>query len=186
MSYSSAHLYWLIVGCEIAFWLLLMLALVVRYVLRRNELSRMLLFALPVADVLLLVFTALDLRAGTPATFAHGLATAYVGFTIAFGGIAVRWADRRFAHRFAGGPAPVAAPKYGWPAVRYEFALWLRCIVAWAITVALLIALIAWIDSTAVTQPLTVWFGIASASIVAWLVFGPLWSLLFFRRQSTK
>jgi hypothetical protein len=186
MSNSSAHLYWLIIGCEAAFWLLLIVALCVRYVLRRNELSRVLLFALPVADVLLLVFTAWDLRAGTPATFAHGLATAYVGFTIAFGGVAVRWTDRRFAHRFAGGPAPVAAPKYGWPAVRYEFALWLRCIVAWAITVALLIGLIAWIDSADVTQALTVWFGIASASIVAWFVFGPLWSLLFFRRQATK
>ena len=98
MPSSSAHLYWLIVGCEIAFWLLLMLALVVRYVLQRNALSRALLLALPAADLLLLAFTALDLRAGTPATFAHGLATAYVGFTIAFGGVAVRWADRRFAH----------------------------------------------------------------------------------------
>jgi hypothetical protein len=184
MPSSSAHLYWLIVGCEIAFWLLLMLALVVRYVLQRNALSRALLLALPAADLLLLAFTALDLRAGTPATFAHGLATAYVGFTIAFGGVAVRWADRRFAHRFAGGPPPVAAPKYGWPAVRYEFALWLRCIAAWAITVALLAGLIAYIDSEAVTKSLSVWFGIASASIVAWFVFGPLWSLLFFRRPA--
>jgi len=82
MSNQPAHLYWLILGCEAAFWLLLVLALVVRYVLRRKQLSRALLFALPAVDMLLLATTALDLRAGTPATFAHGLATAYVGFTI--------------------------------------------------------------------------------------------------------
>jgi hypothetical protein len=48
----------------------------------------------------------------------------------------------RFAHRFAGGPAPEKAPGKGWPAVRYEFRLWFRSIVAWLITVVLLSELI--------------------------------------------
>ena len=97
---QSAYLYALIIACEAAFWVVLALALVARYVFRRMGLSRVLLFALPVVDLMLLVFTALDLRSGTPATFAHGLATAYVGFTVAFGGSLVDWADQRFAHRF--------------------------------------------------------------------------------------
>jgi hypothetical protein len=186
MSNQPAYLYWLIVGCELAFWLLLVLALVVRYLLQRNQLSRALLFALPVVDILLLAFTALDLRAGTPATFAHGLATAYVGFTIAFGSVVVRWADQRFAYWFANGPTPVTTPTLRWPAVQYELALWLRCIVSSVITIALLIALIAYVDNEANTQELYAWFRIAFGSVILWFVFGPVWTLLFFRRQAPK
>lgn len=184
---QSTYLYWLIVGCEAAFWVVLLLALGARYLLRRARLSRLLLFALPVVDLLLLAFTALDLRSGTEATFAHGLATAYVGFTLAFGGVVVSWADQRFAHRFAGGAPPVPAPKHGWPALRYELALWLRCIVAWGITVALLIALIAYVGDVSNTQALYTWFRIALGSVVLWFVFGPVWSLVFMRgRDAVK
>jgi len=181
---QPAYLYWLIVGCEAAFWLLLVLALAARYVLRRTRLSRILLITLPAVDVLLLIFTALDLRAGAPATFAHGLATAYVGFTIAFGAVAVDWADQRFAHWFAGSPPPVIAPTRGWPAVQYELALWLRCVVAWVIALALLIALIAYVDGKADPQALYIWFRIAPGSVILWFVFGPAWSVLFFRRRA--
>lgn len=186
MSNPPAYLYWLIVGCELAFWLLLVLALAVRYLLQRNQLSRALLFALPAVDMLLLAFTALDLRAGTAATFAHGLATAYVGFTIAFGGVVVGGTDQRFAHWFASGPPPVTTPTRGWPAVQYELTLWLRCIIAAVITVALLVALIAYVDNEAITQELYVWFRIAFGSVIFWFVFGPAWRLLFFRRQAPK
>ena len=183
---QSAYLYALIIACEAAFWVVLALALVARYVFRRMGLSRVLLFALPVVDLMLLVFTALDLRSGTPATFAHGLATAYVGFTVAFGGSLVDWADQRFAHRFAGGPPPVAAPSRGWRGVVYELKLWLRCIVAWVITLVLLVGLIAYIDRESDTQALYVWFRIAFVSVVLWFVFGPVWNLVFFRRELPK
>ena len=105
------------------------------------------------------------------------------GMVVAFGGIMVAWADQRFAHRFAGGPAPAPAPKYGWPAVRYEFGLWLRCIVAWVITAVLLIGLIALVNDADNTRNLEQWFRIACASIVLWFVFGPAWSLVFFKRE---
>lgn len=178
------YLYWLIVGCEVAFWLLLVLALGARYLLRRERLSRLLLYSLPAVDLLLLAFTAIDLKAGTAATFAHGLATAYVGFTVAFGGMAVRWADPRFAHLFAGGPPPVKPPNHGWFAVRYDLELWLRCIVAWIITIVLLSALIAYVGNEALTEPLHQWFRIAFGSVVLWFIFGPAWSLVFFRREA--
>lgn len=180
------YLYWLIVGCEVAFWLVLTVALVARYLLRRHALSRALLLALPAVDLLLLAFTAADLRAGTAATFAHGLATAYVGFTVAFGSVVVRWADARFAHWFANGPPPSASSLRGWAAVREELALWLRSIVAWVITTALLIALIAYIDNETVTQELSEWFRIAFGSIILWFVFGPVWSVVFFRRTAVR
>ncbi|HTU68328.1 MAG TPA: hypothetical protein VMF52_20465 [Steroidobacteraceae bacterium] len=177
-------LYALIIVCEAAFWVVLLLALVSRYLLRREPVSRALLYSLPAIDLLLLAFTALDLRAGTTATFAHGLATAYIGFTLAFGGIMVAWADRHFAHRFAGGPVPAPAPNAGWPGVRYEFQLWFRCLVAWAIALALLVALIAYIDDAERTRELEDWFGIAVGSVFLWFVFGPVWRLVFFRRAA--
>ncbi len=186
MSQQSVYLYGLIIGCEAAFWVVLVAALAARYLLKREKLSRVLLLALPVVDLLLLAFTALDLRSGTPAAFAHGLATAYVGFTIAFGGIMVDWADQRFAHRFASGPVPVPAPTRGWRAVRYELALWLRSIVAWVITLLLLVGLIAWVDDVTDTRELYLWFRIAFGSVILWFAFGPAWSVVFFRRETSK
>ena len=181
---SNYLLYWLIVGCEAAFWLVLALALAARYLLQRERLSHGLLFALPGVDLLLLAFTTVDLASGTPAEFAHGLATAYVGFTVAFGSMAVRWADQRFAHWVKAGPPPQKAPSRGWPAVRYEFGLWFRSIVAWVITIVLLVALIAFIDNDAITEPLNEWFRIASGGVILWFIFGPVWSLVFFRREA--
>jgi hypothetical protein len=180
----SYLLYWLIVGCEAAFWLVLLAGLASRYLLRRERLSRALLLSLPVVDVLLVAFTAADLEAGTPATLAHGLATAYVGFTVAFGTVMVRWADQRFAHRFADGPEPARAPDRGWPAVRHELELWLRSIGAWIIALIILVALIYYVDNEAVTQPLHQWFRIALGSVFLWFVFGPVWSVVFFRRTA--
>ena len=186
MPSDATLLYWLIVGCEAAFWLVLALALAVRYLLQRPKLSRALLLSLPVIDLLLLAFTAVDLKAGTPATFAHGLATAYVAFTVAFGSVVVRWADDRFAHRFAGGPPPIKPPTYGWAAVRHEFGLWFRCILAAVIASVLLIALIAFIGDETVTAPLHAWFRIAAGWTILWFVFGPAWNLVFFRRRQTE
>ena len=182
---NSNYLYALIIGTEAAFWVVLGLALVARYLFLYQRLSRVLLLALPAVDLLLLALTALDLRGGRPATFAHGLATAYVGFTVAFGGLVVDWADRRFAHRFANGPAPLPAP-VGWAAVRYELKLWLRCIVAWLIAIALLMALIAYIGNETNARELYGWFRFAFVSVILWFVFGPVWSVVFFRRAAPR
>lgn len=169
-------LYVLIVACEVGFWVILLLALAVRYLLRKEPLSRALLLCLPLIDVLLLIFTAMDLRRGSTATFAHGLAAAYVGFTVAFGGLAVKWADAHFAHRFASGPAPGKAPTRGWQVVRYDLKLWGRCIVACVITVALVEALVQFIGNSQATEPLLEWHKRAFGCIVLWFLFGPVWS----------
>ena len=184
MPTQTLLLYVLIVGCEVAFWLVLILSLAVRYLLRREALSRSLLLSLPLIDVLLLLFTALDLSAGTTATLAHGLAAVYVGFTAAFGSITVRWADAHFAHRFASGPVPAKAPSGGWGAVRFDLALWLRCIAAWIIALALIEALIAYVANDAVTQPLLRWYKHGFGCVVLWFLFGPVWSLFVVRRRA--
>ena len=175
----SSTLYWLILACEISFWVVLFLGLAARYLVRRKRLSFILLLGLPVLDLALLGFTALDLGSGTQASFAHGLAAAYVGFTIAFGNIAVSWADQRFAQWFTDAPAPTKAPTRGWPALRYELFLWVRCLVAVAITLVLLVALIAIVDDRQATQALYEWFSIAIGCAIFWFIFGPMWTLLF-------
>jgi len=170
-------LYALILACEIGFWAVLLVALAVRYLLRKERLSLMLLAGLPLIDLLLMLFTATDLRRGSTATFAHGLAAAYIGFTVAFGGKAVEWADAHFAHRFASGPAPAKAPTRGWELVRYDFKLWARCVVACVITVALIEALVQFVGNAETTQPLLAWHKHAFGCIVLWFFFGPVWSL---------
>lgn len=61
----------------------------------------------PVVDVVLLTAVIVTLQAGGTATFFHGLAALYLGLSIAYGHKMVKWADVRFAHRFANGAAPV-------------------------------------------------------------------------------
>ena len=175
----SPNLYWLIIGCEVSFWIVLVGGLAARYLLHRKRLSRILLLALPVIDLALFGFTALDLRSGTPPSFAHGLAAAYVGFTVAFGSIAVSWADQRFAHWFTGAPAPAKIPTRGWPALRYELILWARCLAAVAITLALLVALIAFVNPESATEALHEWVRIPIGCAIFWFLFGPIWTLLF-------
>lgn len=153
-----------------------------RYLLGRQALSRWLLLSLPLIDLLLLVFAALDLRAGNVATLAHGLAAAYVGFTVMFGSVAVRWADAHFAHRFASGPVPPKSPTGGWKAVRFELGLWLRCIAAWVIALALISAVIGALGNNAATQALQLWYRLGLGCVFFWFVFGPVWSLVFLRR----
>ena len=179
---TSLLLYILIVSCEIAFWAVLLASLAVRYIWRQELGSRWMLRALPLIDLLLLVFTALDLKSGTPATFAHGLAAAYVGFTVAFGALAIRWADAHFAYWFAQGREPAKAPNGGWAIVRYDLMLWMRSIVAWVIALALIEALEAYIGNTADTQPLLAWHRYGFGTVVLWFFFGPVWSLFLIRR----
>jgi cellulose synthase/poly-beta-1,6-N-acetylglucosamine synthase-like glycosyltransferase len=105
-----------------------------------------------------------------------------VGFTIAFGATAVAWADQHFAYWVAAGPRTIRAATQRWTAVLYELALWMRCIVAAGITIALLVALIALVDNAATTEALYEWFRIAVGSVIFWFIFGPVWTLLFFRR----
>jgi hypothetical protein len=182
---QSALLYFLIIGCELAFWLILLLSLAVRYLLRRESVSRWLLLSMPLIDGLLLLFTALDLRAGTTATLAHGLAAVYVGFTVAFGSMAVGWADAHFAYRFASGPVPAKAPSTGWGVVRFDLGLWLRCIGAWVIALASIEALIAYVANNALTEPLLAWYKHGFGCVALWFVFGPVWSLFLVRKGAS-
>jgi hypothetical protein len=130
-----------IVACEVAFWVFLAIGLSARYLLRRPRLGAVLLLGSPAADVALLALTAVDLRRGTEASTVHALAAIYLGFTVAFGHQVVAAADRRFAHRFAGGPPPPPKPARGPAQVAAEWRTFGRAALAWAIASDLLVLL---------------------------------------------
>jgi len=130
-------------------------------------------------DVALLVATTMDLSRGANATFVHGLAAAYIGFSIAFGGVSIRWADSWFAHKFADGEALANAPTHGWELIRYELIWWLRCVLAVAVTQFLVFLAIIYIDDPIRSEELNLWFTLPLATVALWFIFGPLWVLLF-------
>ena len=88
----------IIVACEIAFWVVIVFGLAIRYPLRRPRAGLVMLALVPLVDLILLLAVALNLRSGATATIAHSLAALYLGFSIAYGHRLIRWADIRGAH----------------------------------------------------------------------------------------
>ncbi len=143
-----------IIACEIGFWVLLVSGLAARYVLRARRLSTALLLAVPLVDVLLLAISVVDLRRGGEAGAAHGLAAVYIGVSVAFGHQMISWADQRFAHRFAGGPAPQRPPRAGRAHAARERRQWLRHLLAFAVAATVLAVLTLIVGDLGRTVPL--------------------------------
>lgn len=166
-----------IIACEIAFWAVLFAGLIARYLFRQRRLSAVLLLCVPLLDVLLLALIAWDLLVnGTSASFAHGLGAVYLGFTVAFGHQIISRVDVWFAHRFAGGPAPVPAPKKGPAYVRYEWAQWLRMLLCAVVASAVLLAVIGLVGDPVRTDELWSWLGRVWLVTGIWLVAWPVWA----------
>lgn len=161
-------LVFVIVACEIGFWVVIAAGLVARYPLRRPRLGAALLVCAPVVDLILLAATVVDLSRGAAAEFAHGLAAAYLGFSVAFGHGMIRWADERFAHRFAGGPAPTTPPRYGRARTRREWNAFGRAALAWAISSVLLAAAILVVGDAGRTAELQDWLVRLTVVLAIW------------------
>ena len=65
---------WLIIFCEVAFWVVILLGLVTRYVFRQKKLGLFFLALTPVVDLILLVATTMDLMNGATAEIPHAIA----------------------------------------------------------------------------------------------------------------
>ncbi|MCF7616709.1 hypothetical protein P9D51_18420 [Bacillus sonorensis] len=144
----------LIIACEIGFWAFILLGLFFRYIANKKKISLFFLAATPVLDLVLLIATAIDLHNGATADTFHGLAAIYIGVSIAFGSRMIKWADVRFAHRFAGGPKPDKGPRYGKEHAKKEREGWIRHFAAWAIGAGLLAGLHLFIGDFERTQSL--------------------------------
>jgi hypothetical protein len=167
-----------IVAGEIGFWVFIVAGLITRYPLKLKRTSIVLLAATPVVDVVVLVATMIDISRGAEATLVHGLAAVYLGFSVVFGPSMIRWADARFAHRFAGGPAPVKRQKHGRERERHEWREWGKCVLAGVIASAVLLVLVFVIGGFDKAQPLLGWLPRLGAVTAIWFVSGPLWVLL--------
>lgn len=141
-----------IVACEVSFWVLVGLGLLARYVVRRRRTGTALLAMTPVVDLVLLAVVVVDLRDGGTATTFHGLAAVYLGVSLAYGHRMITWADGRFAHRFAGGPA--APTPYGREHTRACWQDVARTAVAVGIAAATLWGLITLVGDPTRTDPL--------------------------------
>ncbi|MEF3306977.1 hypothetical protein [Paenibacillus sp. GYB003] len=167
-----------IIGCEIAFWLFVLAGLFCRYMLKQKTAGAVLLLCTPLVDLALVVATVIDLRGGAAANFAHGLAAVYIGVSIAYGHRMIKWADERFAHRFAGGPAPAPLPKHGRAHAVREIKLWLHHLAAWAIGCLVLYGMIAYVgdgDRTAALLGVIRVWSIALAVDFVWSFSYLLW-----------
>lgn len=132
-----------IVAAEVAFWVLLLAGLALRYLARARHLSALVLFAVPLVDLALLILVAVDVMGGAPPTRPHAFAALYLGITVAFGHHIIQRTDAWFRHRFAGGPKPLKAPKGSTAEVRAIWAEWFRVVFASTIGATCLLVMIA-------------------------------------------
>ncbi|MFI6641202.1 hypothetical protein [Streptomyces sp. NPDC050504] len=147
----------LIVICEVAFWVLLLGGLALRYVAKMPRAGVAVLLCEPLVEVVLLVVTAVDLKNGATPDWKHGLAAVYIGFTVGLGHSTIKWVDARFAHRFAGGPPPVRPPKYGMARAVHEWRVAARWIVAAGVAAGLLQAAIWYVGGDGDVSSLRAW-----------------------------
>ncbi|MCR8641644.1 hypothetical protein NV379_03150 [Paenibacillus sp. N1-5-1-14] len=144
----------LIIACEIGFWVFVLGGLFFRYILRMKRIGAILLLLTPVVDLVLAVATVMDLRQGAVATTMHGVAAIYIGVSVAFGHRMIKWADERFAHRFAGGPKPKGKPKFGFEHAMYECKMWALHLLGCGIGVGMLYGMIYFVGDAARTESL--------------------------------
>lgn len=173
----NSHIIAIIVGCELGFWLVLAAGLSARYLLRQPRLGAVVLALVPLLDAILLAAVAIDLHGGASVSTVHRIAGLYLGASVAFGPYLVRWADVRFAHMFADGPAPASVPKRGPAAFRHECAMFTRWLIAAAITAAAVLILTVTVADGAQAAELREVFPIIGIITVIWLITGPLWTL---------
>jgi hypothetical protein len=94
---------------------------------------------------------------------------------VVFGPSVIRWADARFAHRFAGGPQPAKVRRRGPERVRYEWHEFGKAVLAGAITSGLLGLGVLMVGDAERSRAL-VGFELHLGVVLAfWLVLGPVW-----------
>ncbi|MEK3887997.1 hypothetical protein [Bacillus sp. FSL K6-3431] len=144
---------WMIIACEIGFWVVILGGLLTRYIFKKKKLGLFLLALTPVIDLILLVITSMDLQRGATATQAHAIAAVYIGVSIAFGKSMIQWADERFLYYVTKqGPKPMK--RYGLEHANHGIIGWLRHVAAYLIGITILIGLILYIDNTNQTEAL--------------------------------
>lgn len=165
----------LIVVCEIGFWVMLALGMLVRYLLHMPRLGKLLLLCVPLLDFILFVAASVDLHKGAEAELAHALSGLYLGLSLVYGHSGIRWIDNYAAYRFAGGPKPLTPPKHGRLRTIYEWTQWIKGCLAAAITAIFLYGAVLFVGQADKTHVLTDFISAIPWVMVGWLIFWPVW-----------
>lgn len=143
----------MIVACEIGFWIVIILGLFTRYVLKKNKLGLFFLALTPVIDFILLIITAADLYRGATATTAHAIAAVYIGVSIVFGKSMIKWADERFRYYvIKEGPKPIKL--YGIEYSKHYLKGWGKHVLSYLIGAGILAGVIFLINDPSRTEAL--------------------------------
>ncbi len=165
-----------IIACEVGFWIAVLGGLTTRYLLGARRLGAALLVCAPLVDVVLLVAVAAHLDSGATASWHHGLAALYIGFSVTYGHRMISWSDAWFAHRFAGEPAAVKLT-----GAEYTRRCWgdlVRTVGAALIVAGILAAITWWVGDPSRTAALARWngaLGVVVAAEFIWTVSYTLW-----------
>ncbi|OXS73479.1 hypothetical protein B1B04_12195 [Lysinibacillus sp. KCTC 33748] len=142
-----------IITAEISFWIVIIIGLICRYVFNMPKLSIFFFALTPVIDLFLVILTAMDLKAGTPASTSHGIAAIYIGVSIAFSKTMITWADEKFQKWFLKSNQknePLTGVKKG----KHEIKMLSQHIGAFIIGAGLLYAMSLFVGSNSDTSPL--------------------------------
>ncbi len=132
---------WIIIACEIAFWVVIITGLIFRYMLRMERLGFFLLVLTPLIDLILLTITGIDLYRGAVATSAHGISAVYIGVSVVFGKSMIAWSDERFRYYITKqGDKPLK--RYGLDYAQHYLSSWFKHLIAFIIGLGCLYGLI--------------------------------------------
>jgi hypothetical protein len=163
-----------IIACEIGFWVAVLGGLVARYLLG-SRLGTALLVCAPLIDLVLLGAVTAHLATGATASWHHGLAALYIGFSVTYGHRMIAWADTRFSHRFAGGSLPVKPT-----GAQYTKQCWsdvIRTMAAAIIAAGIIAAITWWVGNSVRTEALTGWYGILAITVAIEFIWAASYSI---------
>jgi uncharacterized membrane protein YfcA len=164
-----------IIACEIGFWIVVLGGLAARYLMGSRRLGTALLMCAPVVDVVLLGAVTAHLATGATASWHHGLAALYIGFSVTYGHRMIAWADTRFAHRFADRSLPVKPT-----GLQYTKQCWadvFRTMAAVIIAAGIIAAMTWWVGQPARTEALTGWYGVLGIIVAIEIIWAASYSI---------
>ncbi|MGA6173909.1 hypothetical protein ACPEIF_27110 [Streptomyces sp. NPDC012600] len=145
-----------------------------RYVKGWKRLGGGVLLCVLLLDIVLLAATVISLRGGAEVTVWHGLSAAYLGFTVAFGHDTLRWADEKFGRRFGGVPERPRPVLYGRARVLREWRSWLRFLLAYGVSCALLVGMTWFVGGTERGALLLAWLN----PLTKILIYSLIWPVI--------
>ncbi len=142
---------WLIVACEISFWIFIIAGLIARYIFNRKTAGLFLLAMIPIVDLVLIVVTSIDIYRGAEITLAHSIAPIYLAVSLVYGKTMINWADERFLYYVKQeGPKPIR--RIGMDFAKHSMKGSLQHVLAYIIGGTLLLFMIFYIGDSSKTE----------------------------------